>query len=283
MRSASEISKHFLWHFILHDRWTVPNLQDSIEYLVTEAVEAMQERLRLPVNNYYRTNPRDSSLDKVAVEVWDAEFMTNVIFQQVLGIDGAEVGLDKLLYKCDKFGIERIPRWRTRAECALAGLEPYQMYFEEFNYRFPYAEVLEKIAAEDYPDFMFASVLAYVRAEEEFDAYIRQRIALDYNNSMQIKYPTSVLSFEAYAVCMNGAMQHHCRIPKEIAKSYHEMLESYRFDVDNNCYLTELNPLLSYRFVTPVEDIFGRINRAAETPQVFEKANEKRGKEEKQE
>jgi len=38
-------------------------------------------------------------------------------------------------------------------------------------------------------------------------------------------------------------------------------------------YLTELNPLISYRFVTPVEDILERINRTPETPQVFEETS----------
>jgi hypothetical protein len=220
MRSASEITKHFLWHFILHDKWTVPNLADSIEYLVTEAVEAMQERLCLPGNGYHRTNPRESSLDKLAIEVWDTEFMANVIFQQVLGMDAAETGLDKLLYKCDKFDIERLPRWRTRAECAIAGLEPYQMHFEEFSFRFPYDVILQKMATADFADHMWGDAFKYYQAEEEFDAYVRARIDYDYPKVQHLEYPETVDGFDAYAVCIEAARKDMRRIDPEIWKSY---------------------------------------------------------------
>jgi len=223
MRSASEITKHFLWHFILHDKWTVPNLPDSVEYLVTEAVEAMQERLRLPGNGYHRTNPRESNLDNLAIEVWDTEFMANVIFQQVLGRDGAEVGLDKLLYKCDKFDIERLPRWRTRAECAIAGLEPYQMYFEEFSFRFPYLAVVQKMADLEFPDFLRNAAFNYYQACKEFDDYVRNRIDYDYPKVQHLKYPDKVDDFKAYAVLIEAAKKDMRRIDPAIWKSYKEM------------------------------------------------------------
>lgn len=225
MRSSESITKHFLWHFILHDKWTVPNLSDSVEYLVTEAVEAMQERLRLPGNGYHRTNPRESSLDKLAVEVWDTEFMANVVFQQVLGMESAEVGLDKLLYKCDKFDIERLPRWRTRAECALAGLEPYQMYFEEFSFRFPYDAILQKMAHMEFPDHMWNAAFKYYQAEEEFDMYVRQRIDYDHPEVQHLEYPDKADSFSAYAVLIEAARKDLRRIDPGIWNAYKELRE----------------------------------------------------------
>lgn len=226
MRSAADVTKHFLWHFILHDKWTVPNLPDAIEYMVTEAVEAMQERLRLPGNGYHRTNPRESSLDKLAVEVWDTEFMANVVFQQVLGMDAIEVGLDKLLYKCDKFDIERLPRWRTRAECALAGLEPYQMHFEEFSYRFPYDAILQKMAHMEFPDHMWNAAFKYYQAEEEFDRYVRNRMEYDHPKVQHLEYPDKVGSFSAYAVLIEAAKKDLRRIDTEIWKSYEELRDA---------------------------------------------------------
>lgn len=226
MRDTAEITKHFLWHFILHDKWTVPNLQDSIEYLVTEAVEAMQERLRLPGTQYHRTNPRESTIGNVATEVWDTEFMAQVIFQQVLGIEGAEVGLDKLLHKCDKFDIERMPRWRTRAECALAGLEPYQMYFEEFSYAFPYTAVLHSMQEKRYPKHMLDAVQAYITAEEEFNAYLLYRMGVDFAVGKGIGMldilPTDLYSWEVYAACMETALLDTRRIRKDIFQTYKE-------------------------------------------------------------
>lgn len=227
MRSASDITKHFLWHFILHDKWTVPNLPDSVEYLVTEAVEAMQERLRLPGNGYHRTNPRESSLGNLAIEVWDTEFMANVIFQQVLGMESAEVGLDKLLYKCDKFDIERLPRWRTRAECALAGLEPYQMYYEEFSYRFPYNAILLKLTVGDYPEHLRSDVIRYMVAEEEFDNYVGSRIQYDYPKVQHLDYPSQVDSFSAYAVCIEAAKKDGYRVDRKIWEAYKELRDGH--------------------------------------------------------
>jgi len=41
-------------------------------------------------------------------------------------------------------------------------------------------------------------------------------------------------------------------------------------------YMTELNPIINYRFVTPIEVILQRINRTPETPQVPEERHQER-------
>ena len=80
-------------------KWVEPNLQDAIEFMVTEAVETMEARLRL--GNYVRNNPSYVDAEQVAIEAFDTIMMACVVLD-ILGYDLEEVALKKLEYMDNK-------------------------------------------------------------------------------------------------------------------------------------------------------------------------------------
>lgn len=226
---AQSTTLHYMWHFMLHEKWQMPNLQDSVEFMVTEAVEAMQERLRLPNNHaYHRTNPGESTTKKVAVEVWDTVFMADITMA-ILEEDLLATGFDKLDYKCQKFGIPKLTPVRTRAECALAGLEPYQITFAEFSNIYPYDEVLRMLEdMPDVPESMKELVTKLLVTDTYYAEYIRRTLS-NYNDHHAAMYgiphPKSITSFAAYAIIMKGAMLSERWINSEIVKLFESLLD----------------------------------------------------------
>ena len=226
---AQSTTLHYMWHFMLHDKWAMPNLQDSVEFMVTESVEAMQERLRLPnTHAYHRTNPRESNTKKVAVEVWDTVFMANITMA-ILEEDLLSIGFDKLDYKCQKFGIPKLTPARTRAECALAGLEPYQITFEEFSNVYPYAEVQRMLEdMPDVPESMKDLVVRLMNTDAYYADYIRRTLSNygDHHAAMYgIPQPKTITSFAAYAIIMKGAMLSECWINADIIRRFESLLD----------------------------------------------------------
>lgn len=86
------------------DKFLMPNLTDAVDFMVTEAVEALQERLRL-INSYTRNKPRQSSSYDLAVEVADTVIMACAVMD-LLNMDLETVILAKLEKTDKKLGVD---------------------------------------------------------------------------------------------------------------------------------------------------------------------------------
>jgi predicted HAD superfamily Cof-like phosphohydrolase len=80
------------------DEWLTPCLTDSIDFVVTEAVEALEARLRMNPE-YVRNHPAVTSLTDVAEELVDTIFQAFVTLN-LMGADAQSLFLDKL-YEMD--------------------------------------------------------------------------------------------------------------------------------------------------------------------------------------
>jgi NTP pyrophosphatase (non-canonical NTP hydrolase) len=82
------------WTHKTPKQWAVPTLQDAVDFLVTEAVEVLQERLRLDAP-YVRHRPAVATPATIGAELANVLFMAFVV-ANLLDIDLEEAFEDSL-------------------------------------------------------------------------------------------------------------------------------------------------------------------------------------------
>lgn len=89
--------------WIIAQQFKMPNLADCLDFMVCEATEAIDARLRLD-NSYVRNNDQDGERIKIAIECFDTIMMACTALD-ILGYDLEQVARIKLAEMDAKRGI----------------------------------------------------------------------------------------------------------------------------------------------------------------------------------